>query len=238
MKSENMTASTLSPEHEHYLSMAATYDSRIPAILPMDDLFFAQALSFIPSSARTLLELGSGTGYATARVLIRNPGITVHAIDHAPEMIRCAREKPGLDTVSFYEQDIRDPWPGQGYDVIMSTLCLHHIPEYDRMEVLKRIYEQLSAGGVFICGDIIRPEDRKAEDLYRKRWIRHMENKGMSDQERMTILRSRDANYDDMETVLSFPAKMRYAGFSLVLMPYRHEISAVFVGYRDFTFQS
>ncbi len=233
-----MTTSPLSQEHEHYLSMAASYDSRIPAILPMDHLFFAQALSFIPSSARTLLELGSGTGYATARVLARHPGIRIHAIDHAPEMIRCAREKSGLETVSFYEQDIRDPWPGQGYDVIMTTLCLHHIPQDDRMILLRRIYEQLPPGGVFICGDIIRPEDRRAEDLYRKRWIRHMEDEGMSDQERETILRSRDANYDDMETVESFPAKLRDSGFSLVLMPYRHEISAVFVGYRDLGFQS
>ena len=227
-----MKTSIIPPEHEHYRSMAASYDERLSAILPMSEIFFSVVLSFIPESTLTLLELGSGTGYATARVVQTHPGISIHGIDHAPEMIRCARMKPELAEVSFYEQDIRDPWPESAYDVILTTLCLHHIPRHDRMILLSRIQGSLSPGGIFICGDIIRPETDHAEEIYRTRWIGSMKNAGMSLPEIEEITGSRNANYEEMETIQSFPAKMKDAGFSRVLMPYRYEISAVFVGYR------
>lgn len=225
-----MTTSPIPPGHEHYRSMAVSYDEHVSAILPMSDLFFSVVLSFIPETTRTLLELGSGTGYATAKVIQTHPGISINGIDHAPEMIRCARVKPELADVSWYEQDIRDPWPESEYDVIMTTLCLHHIPRYDRMILLSRIQGSLTPGGIFICGDIIRPETEHAEEIYRTRWIRSMKNAGMSSLEIEEITGSRKANYEEMETIQSFPAKMRDAGFSRVLMPYRYEISAVFVG--------
>jgi len=227
-----MTPSADRSEHEHYLSMAASYDACIPAILPMSDFFFSSALSFIPDTAETLLELGSGTGYATSRILARHPGIKIYGIDHSPQMIQYALEKPELSGILFYEQDIMDPWPDSPYNVIITTLCLHHIPANDRMYLLHRVYESLSPGGVFICGDIIRPGSDPAEEVYRTRWIRSMEDSGISRHEIETIVASRKLNFKEMETTESFPKKMNEAGFSLALMPYRHEISAVFIGMR------
>lgn len=162
----------------------------------------------------------------------KHPGISIHGIDHAPEMIQCARVKSDLAGVSLYGQDIRDPWPESEYDVIMTTLCLHHIPQHDRLILLTRILESLSPGGVFICGDIIRPEIEQAEEIYQSQWIEHMKAAGMSPPEIEGITSSREANYEEMEAIPSFLAKMRDAGFSLVLTPYRYEISAVCVGYK------
>lgn len=47
------------------------------------------------------------------------------------------------------------------------------------------------------------------------------------------IVSSRKANYAEMETIQSFPANMRDAGFSLVITPCQYEISAVCVGYKE-----
>ena len=225
-----MNLPSSSSEHEHYLSMAATYDTRIDAILPMSDIFFSTCLSFIPDGPVTLLELGSGTGYATSKILTTNPQAVITCIDHSPEMIACANQKPELSIVQILEQDIRDPWPDRQYDVIITTLCLHHIPGYDRIVVLRRVHEALSPGGFFICGDIIRPEYPKAEGIYRARWIQAMTQAGLPPVDIEYIIRSREENYNEMEILKGFIRKMRDIGFSEALMPYRHEISAVFVG--------
>jgi len=225
-----MMSSSNCSEHEHYLSMAASYDARLNAILPMSNLFFSEVLSFIPADAQTLLELGSGTGFATVQVLNYHPDIKIVGIDHSPDMIHYARLKPELVDVSFSEQDIRDPWPGGQYDVILTTLCLHHICEKDRRDLLKRIHNHLAPRGVFICGDIIRPESNMIEEIYRVRWIRSMKTAGLSDEEIESIVTSRKANYSEMESVSGLLDKMKEIGFSQVFTPYHCEISAVFVG--------
>ncbi len=231
MKSD-MTHVAGSSDHEHYLSMASMYDSRLSAILPESETFFAEVLSFIPDKAGRLLELGSGTGYATDRIQSRFHSLQIIGIDHSSEMIKCAQQKPQLEGVQFLEQDIRDAWPEGTFDVILTTLCFHHIPENDRISILSRVYESLSPGGLFICGDIIRPESDVAEEIYRSRWIRSMEAAGLQADDINSIVTSREANYSDMEYVGSLVEKMKQAGFSLVLMPYRHEISVVVVGYK------
>ena len=235
MKTDIMNSLSSSSEHEHYLSMASSYDNRIDAILPMSDLFFSSCLSFIPGGPITLLELGSGTGYATLKTLEANPLAMITCIDHSPDMIQCASLKPGLTSVKIIEQDIRDPWPDMQYDVIMTTLCLHHIPEDDRFELMHRIHEALSPGGIFICGDIIRPEYAKVEEIYRTRWVQVMKMSGMPPADIDLIIHSREENYGEMETVGGFIRKLYKTGFSEVLMPYRHEISAVFIGIKNGT---
>lgn len=204
MKFDIMSLPTSSSEHEHYLSMAATYDNRIDAILPMCDLFFSSCISFIPVRPVTILELGSGTGYATSKILKANYQAAITCIDHSAEMIACARKKADLKTVRIIQQDIRDPWPDRQYDVIMTTLCLHHIPKEDRLILLRRVLEALSPGGVFICGDIIRPESEEEEEVYQGRWVRSMIYAGISQEEIDQTVVSRKTNYAQMETTIGF----------------------------------
>ncbi len=233
MNNKIMPIHSGSSEHEHYLSMAAAYDLRIDAILPQSDLFFSHCLSDIPDGQPNLLDLGSGTGYATVKILAKHPSAIITCLDHSEEMIQCAREKPELSSVQMVKQDIRDAWPEKRYDAIVSTLCLHHIPLPDRAEVFERIYESLSPGGVFICGDIIRSESAREEEIYRDRWIATMRTAGIPEEEIFQMVQSREANYADMETIHSLPEKLKAIGFLPVFMPYRNELSAVFVGYKS-----
>ncbi|MDD1728486.1 MAG: class I SAM-dependent methyltransferase [Methanospirillum sp.] len=233
MKRDVMYNKSASSDHEHYLSMVLAYDNRIDAILPMSDRFFDSCISFIPEGPISILELGSGTGYATSKICAANPQALITCIDHSPDMIRCASQKPELNAVAIIEQDIRDPWPATKYDVIMTTLCLHHIPEKDRLVLLKRIYEALSPNGKFICGDIIRPDSLEVEAIYQDRWVSWMSQAGMTTEESDKMIHSRNENFPDMETVPGFYNKIKDAGFPRVLMPYKNEIAAVFVGYRS-----
>lgn len=220
-------------EDEHYRSMVETYDTRITAILPDSRGFFEICMAYLPDTQGALLELGSGTGYATELIRRKNPELVITCLDHAPEMIAAAQIKPELQGVKMIQQDIREPWPGDQYDCIISTLCLHHIPQGDRQNLIRTVRASLTPGGVFICGDIIRPETHMQEEVYRKHWCDHMNQAGMSREAIQQIMASREHNLPDMETIRRFYDLLTGSGFELVLMPYRYEISAVFVAYRE-----
>ncbi len=216
---------------EYYLTDTLAYDKFVSVIIPQSNLFFSNCLSFIPEGAKKLLELGSGTGYATSKILSKNPELRITCIDHSPDMIAYAKQKTELNQVEILEQEIQDLWPDIEYDVIFTTLCFHHIPEKDRIILLDRICEKLSPNGVFICGDIIRPESYEIEAIYRMRWKKLMIRSGISSDLVDTMIESRRTNYTGMESVVSFYQKMKTAGFSNVLMPYKSDISVIFVGY-------
>ncbi|MBN1167807.1 MAG: class I SAM-dependent methyltransferase [Methanospirillaceae archaeon] len=212
---------------EHYRARAAAYDDRVHAILKNHETFFSTCISYVPDGPVQLLELGSGTGYATELIHAKNSAAGLTCIDHAPEMIALAKEKEALKDVSFLLQDILDPWPAKRFDCILTTLCLHHIPKNDRTKLFARVYKALTDGGVFICGDIIRPESMQEEGIYRERWVMAMQQAGMPGEEIDGITSSRREHYLDMETVHSSIQALKQAGFPLALMPYRYEISAV-----------
>lgn len=217
---------------EHYRAMAAEYDSQVGGLLPDHDSFFNACISLIPDGPVFVLELGSGTGYATSRIRNQRPGAIISGIDHAPEMIRCAHSKPELADVVAYEQDIRNPWPEGTFQVIFTTLCLHHLPRSDRHPLLRRAYESLPPGGIFICGDIIRSDDPVNEAYYTREWIRGMEASGMESAFVQQMASSREMNLPEMETIPGLLEALKNAGFSRIILPYRNGISAVFAGYR------
>nr|WP_319540668.1 class I SAM-dependent methyltransferase [uncultured Methanospirillum sp.] len=210
--------------------MAAEYDTRIPIILPGHSLFFDTCLYLIPSGPVSILELGSGTGYATSLIQKERPDAIISGVDHSPEMIYYAKAKSNLHDVQIHEQDIRDEWPEPAYDVIFTTLCLHHIPRADRRKTLDRIFQSLKQGGIFICGDIIRCSSQVEEDIYTARWLERMIVHGVDQEARNHMAASRNQNLPEMETLDSFIQALKETGFSTVMIPYRYEISAVFAG--------
>ena len=219
-----------SHDAEHYRTMAAEYDARIPVILPGHSLFFDTCLYLIPSGPVSILELGSGTGYATSLIKKEHLDAIISGIDHSPEMIYYVKAKPDLHDVQIYEKDIRDEWPEPEYDVIFTTLCLHHIPRADRRTTLNRIFQSLKQGGIFICGDIIRCSSQYEEDIYTARWLERMVEHGVDEESRNHMAASRKHNLPEMETLDSFMEALKETGFSTVMIPYRYEISAVFAG--------
>jgi SAM-dependent methyltransferase len=106
-----------------------------------------------PSPARTLLDLGCGTGNHALRLAQR--GFTVTGVDRSSEMLDIAREKSedtGLDC-TFIQSDIRTFKSKQKYDVvIMMFAVLGYLTENaDLQKALETVRDHLNPGGLFIC---------------------------------------------------------------------------------------
>jgi ubiquinone/menaquinone biosynthesis C-methylase UbiE len=106
---------------------------------------------------QSVLDIGCGTGSLAIAAKRRvGPLARVHGIDASPEMIARARKKAGkagLD-VSFTEGVVeRLPFPDQQFDVVLSTLMLHHLPREAREQCAREIRRVLKSGGRVLAVD-------------------------------------------------------------------------------------
>lgn len=106
-------------------------------------------------AARRLLELGTGTGVTARRVLARHPGSHLTGIDASPGMLAGA-ELPDAD---LRVQDLGDALPEGPFDVVFSSLAVHHLDGPGKVALFRRVAAALAPGGRFVLGDVIVPED-------------------------------------------------------------------------------
>ena len=108
-----------------------------------------------------VLDVGCGTGTLTIAAKLRaGPAGQVHGIDAAPEMIQEAGRKAagrGID-VDFRVALVEDiPFPDSTFDVALSSLMLHHLPEAVKRKGFAEIKRVLKPGGRFVAVDLDFP---------------------------------------------------------------------------------
>jgi tRNA (cmo5U34)-methyltransferase len=106
-------------------------------------------------AARRLLELGTGTGITTRRVLARHPDAHLTGVDSSAGMLAAA----DLPDADLREQDLRDPLPDGPFDLVFSALAVHHLDAAAKADLFERVAAALAPGGRFVLADVIVPED-------------------------------------------------------------------------------
>jgi len=114
-------------------------------------------------SGENVLDVGCGTGGVTipARLQVGKNG-SAAGIDPAPEMIAVARRKAsraGLE-IDFRLGVIESlPFPDETFDVVTSSLMMHHLPEHVQVKGLAEIRRVLKPGGRILIVDMMRPSN-------------------------------------------------------------------------------
>ncbi|MEN3342168.1 MAG: hypothetical protein V7644_1572 [Actinomycetota bacterium] len=106
-------------------------------------------------TARTILDLGVGTGETARRVLARHPGATLVGIDASAEMLAAA-SLPGAD---LRVGRLEDPLPEGPFDLVVSCLAVHHLDGGGKRGLFARVGAVVAEGGRFVLGDVVLPED-------------------------------------------------------------------------------
>ena len=107
--------------------------------------------------ARSILELGTGTGETARRVLDRHPDAQLIGIDARPEMLAVARDSLPPDRVNFLVGRLEDPLPQGPFDLVVSALAVHHLDAVGKADLFRRIAATLSPGGRFVLADVVEP---------------------------------------------------------------------------------
>lgn len=184
----NMTeARTLPKTSGLILHRAAQYDLLLWLLtLGKERSFRERALSLAHLSAgESVVDIGCGTGTLaiTAKRLVGSTG-RVCGIDAAPEMIARARKKARNTSleVDFTNALVESmPFPDGQFDVVLSTLMLHHLPGKLRVQCAAEVRRVLKPGGRLLAIDFGTAPGKKGI-------VAHFHRHGRISLEEMTMI--------------------------------------------------
>lgn len=212
----------------------AYYDEWIRKAVPgYDDLFAVakELIPFQPDDTVDVLDLGAGTGLFSFQVLERCPRGRFVLWDVADKMLETARERfrDVPDQFRYVADDYRNLSDTGSFDLVISSLSIHHLADEEKKELFRNIYGVLRQPGLFINIDLIRGPTPWLEELYCRDWYEKMRRAGAPEEEIRAGIERRNAYDRDalMEDQLSW---LREAGFADVDCVYRNYKMGLFLG--------
>jgi tRNA (cmo5U34)-methyltransferase len=106
-----------------------------------------------------VLELGTGTGETSLRVLARHPRATLVGVDASDLMLEGARAALPAGRVDLRLGRLEDRLPDGPFDVVVSALAVHHLDDPAKANLFGRVAALLAPGGRFVLADVVVPED-------------------------------------------------------------------------------
>ena len=114
-----------------------------------------------------VLDAGCGPGYLTrlAAAAVR-PGGTALGIDPSPSVIRYAQRVTAQDGCTF-ELGVAEALdlPDGSFDLVLSSLMLHHLPDDLQPQALREMLRVLRPGGRLVIADFRPPRSRLGRRL-------------------------------------------------------------------------
>jgi cyclopropane fatty-acyl-phospholipid synthase-like methyltransferase len=193
------------------------YDSHAEQAIPYYRELHAEALRCLATEKppQRVLDLGSGTG-KTAHVFLRAfAGCKVRCVELFEEMQRHARERleqfgPRVEHVLG---DFMEVALGEGYDVCVSALAVHHQTAEGKRQLFRRIYDALAPNGRFLMIDWTRFETSTLQDLSYRVAEEHL-RAHVEDQRVVDEWADHWKNKNLPETIEELTGWLRAAGFA------------------------
>lgn len=120
------------------------------------DDFYGHAISVIEVDVERpqALDIGAGTGLFTSFLLKKYPDAQLTLIDISENMLDAARTRFGSKVdVSYIVDNYVEHVFEEKYDIVLSALSIHHLPDEQKERLYKKCFTLLEPGGVFCkCG--------------------------------------------------------------------------------------
>jgi tRNA (cmo5U34)-methyltransferase len=194
-----------------------------------------------------VLELGSGDGRLAEALLTVFPYATLTALDGSESMRREASQRlqrfGDRARVAAFDLAALDWWDRMfGADLVVSSLCLHHLNDAKKQYLYKAAAERLSSGGALLIADLIDPQHPASRRLAADQWdaMARQQAEALGAPtlfarfvaERWNHFRFPDAD-DQPSALFHHLVWLRHAGFSAVDCAWLHAGHAVFGGFKQ-----
>ena len=149
------------------------YDARIRTFIPDYEEMLAVGAAAIPPQARTLVDLGVGTGALAARCLKRARRASIVGIDADPAMLNLAARRLGRRAQLVADSFLRAELPR--CDAVVASFALHHVRTRGAKAALyRRIRGALRRGGAFVTVDCHPSGNSAIAAMQRDAWLAHL----------------------------------------------------------------
>ena len=208
------------------------YDDWMRKALPSYTGIFAAALEQLPFEINApvrVLDLGAGTGLFSWHVLEEYPAAMFTLCDLAPKMLAIARQRFASfpDQFTYLIDDYRQVATDKKFDLVISSLSIHHLSDEDKRALFVRIHSLLEDGGLFINIDQVWGPTEYWQNHYWTQWLERVRRKGASDEQiEASVQRRRD--YDREAPLADQLLWLEQAGFSQADCVFKHAFIGVF----------
>ena len=153
------------PRKPEWTALLRSWDAQQESFNPDRERRFAAMLDVLSVALPkrfAALDLGSGPGSLSVRLLRRFPGAHVVAVDNDPVTLRIGQEALGdfrgrlaWVEAKLGERGWADGLPRRKFDAAVSTSALHWLTEPSLRRLYRDLGQKLRRGGVFLDGDYL-----------------------------------------------------------------------------------
>ncbi|MFN2271414.1 MAG: class I SAM-dependent methyltransferase [Anaerolineae bacterium] len=211
----------------------AYYDDWMRKALPGYDDLFTVATAVVPFESDApirVLDLGAGTGLFSQHVAQKYLNATFVLTDVAARMLEGAEQRfaEQAGRFEFVVEDYRNLQAVADFDLIISSLSIHHLTNEGKRRLCQQVYTALREGGAFVNVDQIKGETSYLQDLYWDLWLRHVRASDAPEEQIQESIERR-TTYDQDASLADQLDWLREAGFVNVDCVYRHTFVGVFL---------
>ena len=199
------------------------YDGQRRNLIPCYDDFYRIATLFAAAGTDRpkILDLGAGTGLFSSFILNKFPKAELTLLDISDKMLGVARRRfSGLKNIDYVVSDYVESGIDGEYDLIISSLSIHHLEDKNKMRLFKDIYDSLNPGALFVNADQCLPESEEYAGIFDDYWSGYVESSGFTSEEIEGFHQRRKL---DKEVKLTDQISwIRNAGFEIVECIYKY----------------
>lgn len=165
---------------------SSEYDNKIKQTLPYYEDFYKQVIDLVKtyhSNNLTWLDVGCGTG-KMADVAFQHLEIQKFVCcDCSPDMIEEARKRVNGPNITFLTCDMRQLNFDNEFDIITAIQVNHYLYRKEREKSIRKCYQGLRTGGMFITFENYAPFSEFGKSLYLQRWKDYQLEHGKNNKE-------------------------------------------------------
>ena len=152
-----------------YDQLSTKYSELIIKCVPRYPELIYNMFQYIPEkfSPKRILDLGCGTGNLTDQMFKKYPEAEIDALDISEEILNESRRRFNhTPNIRYIQADFKSLHLAPGsYDLVMSSIAIHHIEDAEKIKLYKEVFQALSPGGIFIFADQTRGI---TDEIYKK----------------------------------------------------------------------
>jgi SAM-dependent methyltransferase len=149
------------------------YDARIRTFIPDYEEMLAVGAAAVPADARTILDLGVGTGALSAACLARARRARAIGIDADGDILALAARRLGRRATLIAGSFTATPLPR--CDVAVASFSLHHVRTRSaKRSLYGRLHAALRRGGALVLVDCQPAADHDVRSAQFADWLAHL----------------------------------------------------------------